>query len=114
MAFRLLTRHIGFTKISVATRIQSDTHLVHLGIAEKVPLIAVCLGAFVTGFVLAYSQSWKLALAMTSIFPCIAMAGAVMTRCVDPHLPTAHCTSDVLKPWLQFDDSHSLLFITAQ
>jgi ATP-binding cassette subfamily B (MDR/TAP) protein 1 len=69
---------------AVATRIQSNTHLVHLGIAEKVPQIAVLIGGFVGGFAVAYSVSWKLALAMTVIFPCIAIMGALMNRCVYP------------------------------
>ena len=47
----------------VATRIQTDTHLVHQGISEKVPVALSFLSAFITGFALAYSRSWKLSLA---------------------------------------------------
>ena len=32
------------------------------------------LGAFITGFILAYVRSWRLALAMSSMLPCIAIA----------------------------------------
>jgi ATP-binding cassette subfamily B (MDR/TAP) protein 1 len=35
----------------VATRIQTDTHLVQQGMSEKVPLIVSYLGAFFTGFI---------------------------------------------------------------
>jgi len=72
--------------------------LVQQGISEKVALIVSFLGAFFTGFirtcfysaakeglyprgaapVVAYIRSWKLALAVTSIVPCIAIAGAFM------------------------------------
>ncbi|PVF91824.1 hypothetical protein CPB86DRAFT_846410, partial [Serendipita vermifera] len=62
----------------VATRIQTDTHLVHLGISEKVPMVTMFLGAFVTGFVLAFVRSWKLSLACASIFPFIMITGAIM------------------------------------
>ncbi|KAG8805530.1 GTPase-activating protein, partial [Serendipita sp. 399] len=62
----------------VATRIQTDTHLVHLGISEKVPMACSFLGAFFTGFILAYIRSWKLALACSSILPCIAITGALL------------------------------------
>ena len=31
-----------------------------------------------TGFVLAYARSWRLALALSAILPCIAMTGAFM------------------------------------
>ncbi|KIL62960.1 hypothetical protein M378DRAFT_80370 [Amanita muscaria Koide BX008] len=64
----------------VATRIQGDTHMVQQGISEKVALIVHFIAAFISGFALAYARSWKLALALTSIFPCIAIAGAVGTK----------------------------------
>ncbi|KAG8796940.1 GTPase-activating protein, partial [Serendipita sp. 399] len=62
----------------VATRIQTDTHLVQLGVSEKVPVAISFLGAFFTGFVLAFARSWKLALACSSIVPCIAITGGIM------------------------------------
>jgi ATP-binding cassette subfamily B (MDR/TAP) protein 1 len=62
----------------VATRIQTDTHLVQMGICEKVPMVTMFLSAFVSGFVLAFVRSWKLALACASIFPFIVITGGVM------------------------------------
>ncbi|KAF8546798.1 hypothetical protein OG21DRAFT_1450858, partial [Imleria badia] len=38
----------------VATRIQTDTHLVQQGMSEKVALVVSFISAFITGFVLAY------------------------------------------------------------
>ncbi|KAF9557590.1 P-loop containing nucleoside triphosphate hydrolase protein [Agrocybe pediades] len=64
----------------VATRIQTDTHLVQQGISEKVPISASFLGAFFTGYILAYIRSWRLALAMTSILPGIIIIGGVMNK----------------------------------
>ncbi|KAB5595943.1 Leptomycin B resistance protein pmd1 [Ceratobasidium theobromae] len=70
----------------VATRIQTDTHLVQQGISEKVPLIVSYLGAFFTGFVLAYIRSWRLALAISSILPCIAITGGIMNKFVSTYM----------------------------
>ncbi|KAG9118341.1 GTPase-activating protein, partial [Ceratobasidium sp. 392] len=70
----------------VATRIQTDTHLVQQGISEKVPLVVSYLGAFFTGFILAYIRSWRLALAISSILPCIAITGALMNKFVSTYM----------------------------
>ena len=51
--------------------------LVQQGISEKVAIIVNLTAAFIAGFVLAFARSWKLALALSSMFPCIAIAGAV-------------------------------------
>ncbi|KAL1745562.1 P-loop containing nucleoside triphosphate hydrolase protein [Schizophyllum fasciatum] len=61
----------------IATRIQTDTHMVQRGTSEKVALICQYLSAFVAGFVLAYIRSWRLALALSAIIPCMGLAGAV-------------------------------------
>ncbi|KAG8983190.1 GTPase-activating protein, partial [Tulasnella sp. 427] len=63
----------------VTTRIQTDTHLVQQGISEKIPLIIMAIAAFVAGFALAYARSWRLALALTSIVPCIVLTGGALT-----------------------------------
>jgi ATP-binding cassette subfamily B (MDR/TAP) protein 1 len=60
--------------------------LVQQGISEKVALVVNFLAAFVTGFVLAYIRSWRLALALSSILPCIAITGAVMNKSVSKYM----------------------------
>lgn len=70
----------------VATRIQTDTHLVQQGISEKVALVVNFLAAFVAGFIIAYVRSWRLALAMSSILPCIAIAGGIMNKFVSKYM----------------------------
>ncbi|PFH54100.1 hypothetical protein AMATHDRAFT_186925 [Amanita thiersii Skay4041] len=70
----------------VATRIQTDTHLVQQGISEKVALVVNFLAAFVCGFILAYVRSWRLALAMSSILPCIAITGGIMNKVISKYL----------------------------
>ncbi|KAF7298981.1 hypothetical protein MIND_00846300 [Mycena indigotica] len=70
----------------VATRIQTDTHLVQQGISEKVALVVNFLAAFVTGFVVAYIRNWRLALAMSSILPAIAVTGGVMNKAISKYM----------------------------
>ncbi|KAK0187916.1 P-loop containing nucleoside triphosphate hydrolase protein [Armillaria mellea] len=70
----------------VATRIQTDTHLVQQGMSEKVALVVSFLSAFATGFILAYVRSWRLALALTSLLPCIGITGAVMNKAISKYM----------------------------
>ncbi|KAI0246194.1 ABC transporter type 1, transmembrane domain-containing protein, partial [Lactifluus subvellereus] len=70
----------------VTTRIQTDTHLVQQGLSEKVALTVTFISAFVTGFVLAFARNWRLALAMCSILPCIAITGALMNKFVSKYM----------------------------
>lgn len=63
---------------SITTRLQSDTHLIQEGISDKIPISIMFIATFVTGFIVAYVKSWKLALAMSSIVPYIILAGAAM------------------------------------
>ncbi|KAL0958172.1 hypothetical protein HGRIS_000335 [Hohenbuehelia grisea] len=62
----------------VATRIQTDTHLVQQGMSEKIALSVNYVSSFITGFVVAYVRNWRLALALSSILPCIAITGVFM------------------------------------
>ncbi|GLB39978.1 putative P-loop containing nucleoside triphosphate hydrolase protein [Lyophyllum shimeji] len=73
----------------VATRIQTDCHLVQQGISEKVPLVVNCIASFVTGFVVAYIRSWRLALALSSVLPCIAVAGSLMNKSISTYMQLA-------------------------
>jgi ATP-binding cassette, subfamily B (MDR/TAP), member 1 len=88
----------------VATRIQTDTRaslrylfpelhifnniidLVQQGISEKVALVVSFLSGFFTGFIIAYIRSWRLALAMTSILPCLFIMGGLMNRFVSKYM----------------------------
>ncbi|TYJ55629.1 hypothetical protein B9479_003661 [Cryptococcus floricola] len=64
----------------VATRIQTDCHLVQEGTSEKIGLVFQYLAQFVTGFVLAFVKSPRLAGALFSIFPVILMVGGIMMK----------------------------------
>ncbi|THH04767.1 hypothetical protein EW145_g5280 [Phellinidium pouzarii] len=73
----------------VASRIQTDTHLIQQGISEKVALSVSFIAAFVTGFIVAYVRSWRLALALSSILPCIGITGVVMNQIVSKYMQTS-------------------------
>ncbi|KAI0652270.1 multidrug resistance protein 1 [Trametes meyenii] len=60
----------------IATRIQADTHLVQQGISEKIALAANYISSFIAAYVLAYIRCWQLALALSSILPCVAIVTA--------------------------------------
>lgn len=62
----------------ITTRIQSDIQLIQEGISDKIPMSVMFISAFVTGFIVAYIKSWQLALALSSMIPCIIIAGALM------------------------------------
>ncbi|KAJ6530072.1 P-loop containing nucleoside triphosphate hydrolase protein [Mycena vulgaris] len=67
----------------IATRIQKNGHcldLVQQGISEKVPLVVSFASSFLTSFIVAFVRSWRLALAMCAIFPCIAITGTIMNK----------------------------------
>jgi len=98
----------------VATRIQTDTReslkylftaravhinyvvdLVQQGISEKFALVVNFLAAFATGFILAYVRSWRLALALTSMLPCIGITGAFMNKFISSYMQYVK-----LAPWI--------------
>ncbi len=62
------------------------TDLVQQGMSEKVALVVTFIAAFVTGFVLAYARSWRLALALTSLLPCIGITGAIMNKSISKYM----------------------------
>jgi len=56
------------------------TDLVQQGMSEKVAMGVNFVAAFITGFVLAYIESWRLALAISSILPCMAITGGILNK----------------------------------
>lgn len=62
----------------ITTRIQTDTQLIQDGISDKIPISVMFLACFVAGFIIAFIKSAKLAGAMSSIIPCIMLAGVLM------------------------------------
>ncbi|KAK0232730.1 P-loop containing nucleoside triphosphate hydrolase protein [Armillaria fumosa] len=69
----------------VATRIQIDTHLVQEGMSEKVAKSVSSVSAFGASFIVAYVRSWRLALALTSLLPCVIITGAAMNKAISKY-----------------------------
>ena len=69
---------MSFLRTALPAHTVVSTDLVQQGISEKVALVVNFTSAFFTGFILAYVRCWRLALAMSSIIPCIGIAGVVM------------------------------------
>lgn len=88
----------------VATRIETDCRkcslsggpgditfilfvdLVQQGISDKVPLMAYSVASVITGFTLAYAKSWRLALAISVMVPCVVISGHVMHKVVSKYM----------------------------
>ncbi|KAJ9091164.1 hypothetical protein QFC21_007309 [Naganishia friedmannii] len=59
--------------------IETDTHHIQGGISEKVPLAVMYISTFFAGFVIAFTQNWRLALVLAAtMVPTIGAAGIVM------------------------------------
>ncbi|TIB77671.1 P-loop containing nucleoside triphosphate hydrolase protein, partial [Wallemia mellicola] len=63
----------------VATRIETDTHLIQTGVSEKVGTAAMYIATFITGFIIAFARQARLAGVMFIIVPCIAVLGGLLT-----------------------------------
>lgn len=53
----------------VATRIETDTHLVHSGIAEKVPTAVQYISTFITGFVCKFCRTFAVTVLTSPQWP---------------------------------------------
>lgn len=65
---------------------ESSPDLVQQAISEKVALVVNFSASFITGYVLAFIRSWRLALALSSTLPCILIAGAVMNKTMSKYM----------------------------
>ncbi|KAI7903880.1 putative ABC transporter protein [Cokeromyces recurvatus] len=63
---------------SLVTRLSSDIQLIQDGISEKFGLFIVCLVQFVTGFIVAFVEGWRLAVIMLVTIPVMGLTGALM------------------------------------
>ncbi|BGP31976.1 hypothetical protein JCM10296v2_003755 [Rhodotorula toruloides] len=64
----------------VTTRIETDTHLIQEGISDKIAISVFFIAIFISGFVIAIIRNWRLALVISTIIPCIAIAGGMMNK----------------------------------
>ncbi|KAJ4858942.1 ABC transporter transmembrane region domain-containing protein [Trichoderma breve] len=78
-----LRQNIGFfDKIGtgeIVTRITSDTNTIQDGISEKVSITIGAISTFVTAFVIAFANYWKLTLILASVIIAILLNGALFS-----------------------------------
>lgn len=78
----ILRQNIGyFDRLGsgeITTRITADTNLVQDGISEKVGLTLTAIATFVTAYVIAFIQYWRLALILTSTIVAIVVTMGIM------------------------------------
>ncbi|WOO85368.1 Sophorolipid transporter [Vanrija pseudolonga] len=78
----------------VATRIQTDCHLVQASISEKIAITIQHVSTFIAGFVVAYARQPRLAGVLTTILPVIIVAGGAMGYFESKYQTVAlHCVS---------------------
>ncbi|KAI8391129.1 putative ABC transporter protein [Radiomyces spectabilis] len=63
---------------SLNSRLAADTQMIQNGISEKMGLSIYCFAQFVSGFVVAFTQGWKLAVVMLAAVPFLLGAGGAM------------------------------------
>ncbi|GAA5960034.1 hypothetical protein JCM3765_006142 [Sporobolomyces pararoseus] len=82
----VLRQNVGwFDKVGsgeITGRIETDSHLIQEAISDKVPMSAFFLGSFFAGFIIAIVRNWRLALVISTIIPCIGLAGSFMNKFV--------------------------------
>ncbi|TXT05079.1 hypothetical protein VHUM_03899 [Vanrija humicola] len=78
----------------VATRIQTDCHLVQTAVSEKIAITIQHVSTFIAGFVVAYARQPRLAGVLTTILPVIMVAGGAMGYFETKYQTVAlHCVS---------------------
>lgn len=78
-----LSQNIGFfDKIGtgeIVTRITSDTNIIQDGISEKVSITIGAVSTFVTAFIIAFANNWKLTLILASVIFAILINGSMFS-----------------------------------
>ncbi|KAI7881051.1 putative ABC transporter protein [Lichtheimia hyalospora FSU 10163] len=63
---------------SLTTRLAADTQLIRDGISEKFGLFLMCIGAFLSGFIIAFVKGWRLAVIILATLPVLASVGGAL------------------------------------
>ncbi|KAK9762520.1 hypothetical protein K7432_011664 [Basidiobolus ranarum] len=73
----------------ITTRITSDTNLIQDGISEKFPQSCTYLFTFISAFIIAFTCSWKLTLALSSIIPVMVTSATITNIFVSKYVQRA-------------------------
>lgn len=68
-----------FLSLSYSTH-SSDIEKIQSGIGDKVAIFLSYFSTFITGYVVAFTLSWKMALVVMTMLPLIATVGGVVSR----------------------------------
>ncbi|KAJ8664037.1 hypothetical protein O0I10_000315 [Lichtheimia ornata] len=63
---------------SLTTRLAADTQLIQDGISEKFGIFLQSIGAFITGFIVAFVKGWRLAVVILATMPVLAAVGGAI------------------------------------
>ena len=58
----------------------SDIEKIQSGIGDKVAVFLSYFSTFITGYVIAFSKSWKMALVVMAMLPLIAFVGGTIAK----------------------------------
>ena len=73
--------------LSLSLSLCSDIEKIQSGIGDKVAVFLSYFSTFVTGYVIAFTRSWKMALVVMTMLPLLATVGAIMSRVSESYLP---------------------------
>ncbi|KAF9322563.1 ATP-binding cassette, sub-B (MDR TAP), member 4, partial [Podila minutissima] len=71
---------IGKKSESLNSRLSADTQLIFDGLADKIGLSVMSLTMFIAGFVIAFTNGWRMSLVLMSTVPLMAVCGALMAK----------------------------------
>ncbi|KAG0349436.1 hypothetical protein BG005_010971, partial [Podila minutissima] len=71
---------VGKKSESLNSRLSADTQLIFDGLADKIGLTVMCFVTFIAGFVIAFSNGWRMSLVLMSTVPLMAVCGAFMAK----------------------------------
>ncbi|KAF9956990.1 hypothetical protein BGZ70_009683, partial [Mortierella alpina] len=71
---------VGKKHESLNSRLSADTQLIFDGLADKVGLVLASAATFIAGFVIAFTNGWRMSLVLLTAVPLMAVAGGLMAK----------------------------------
>ena len=69
-----------FISLSLSLPFHSDIEKIQSGIGDKVAVFLSYFSTFITGFIIAFSKSWKMALVVLTMLPLITFVAATVAK----------------------------------
>ena len=90
----LISSHLYTLPKHKQTRTHSDIEKVQSGIGDKVAVFLSYLSTFITGYIIAFSTNWKMALVVSTMLPLFVIVGAAHAKVVEINIPFHLCNND--------------------